>query len=220
MSTPIAIMDYGIGNLRSVQKAFEQLGHQAETLDEPGRLREYDRVILPGVGAFGDAMANLHDRGWVQPAQDFARLGRPLMGICLGMQLLMDESTEHGVKRGDPIPGLGLIPGRVEHLHTLWDEAGLSTSDRELKVPHMGWNSLTITAQASPLFDGVQPGDHVYFVHGYACQPANPAHVAATTDYGSPICAAMHADTIWATQFHPEKSQRVGLTLLDNFAKL
>ena len=209
----IGILDYGMGNLRSVQKAFEQLGGtRAVVVDAPHEVVGCEKLILPGVGNFADGMEHLSDRGFVEPVKDFIASGRPLLGICMGMQLLLDSSTEDA--EVDPDAGLGVVTGTVQRF-----EEDQGPGRPRLKVPHMGWNRLE-PRDDSPLFAGLEDEAYVYFVHGYYCVPQDDAVVAATADYGAPFCAALHQDNVWATQFHPEKSQRVGLQILQNFAAL
>ena len=211
----IGIIDYGMGNLRSVQKAFEHLGHRAIVLPGPHALADVTRLVLPGVGAFGDGMTQLSERGWVEPIRTLIADGRPFLGICLGMQLLFEASEEAGEQQSGLVEGLSVLPGQVRRL----------TVDRDpqlrLKVPHMGWNEISWTRQ-DPLFEGLTPGVHVYFVHAYHVLPIDSTDApvtSATTDYGITVCASVWRDNVWATQFHPEKSQRVGMVMLDNFAK-
>jgi glutamine amidotransferase len=198
---PIAIVDYGMGNLRSVLKAFERLGRAAEVTRDPDRIVAAPGVVLPGVGAFGACMENLTALGLVEPVKRAIAAGRPFLGICLGMQLLFDESEEFG-----PVPGLGVLRGRVVRF----------PPSPELKVPHMGWNSLRI-ARRAPALAGIADGDYVYFVHSYYPVPDDPAVVATTTGYGLEFASSVSRDNVFACQFHPEKSQRVGLRLLENF---
>jgi glutamine amidotransferase len=198
---PLAIVDYGMGNLRSVQKAFERLGHPAEVTRDPERIVAAAGVVLPGVGAFGACMANLTALGLVEPVQRAIAGGRPFLGICLGMQLLFDESDEFG-----PIAGLGILRGRVVRF----------PADPARKIPHMGWNSLRI-ARRTPELAGIDDESYVYFVHSYYPVPADPSVVATTTTYGPEFASSVACDNVFACQFHPEKSQRVGLRLLDNF---
>lgn len=200
----ITIIDYGMGNLRSVAKALEYLGLESETTAEPERIAAAERLILPGVGAFGDAMGELEKRRLIAPIVDYARSGRPFIGICLGMQLLFDESEE-----SPGIAGLGLIPGRVRRF-----EPGL-------KVPHMGWNTVR-QARPSALFAGVPDNDYFYFVHSYYVDPAPEAAEAAAgmTTYGIEFAAVLSHGNIFGTQFHPEKSQQRGLRMLENFGKI
>lgn len=207
--TSVTIIDYGMGNLRSVQKAFEQVGCQATVTADPAAVASADRLVLPGVGAFRDCMDNLEAGGFVEPLLAHVAAGRPFLGICLGLQLLFTVSEEFGTHRG-----LGIIPGRVVRF-----PEGLSEGGELLKVPHMGWNRIAIERPA-PLFAGVGEGSFVYFVHSYHVVPDDPAVTAATTVYGQPFCAAVWRDNVMATQFHPEKSQAVGLKMLENFAKI
>jgi glutamine amidotransferase len=206
----IRIVDYEMGNLRSVQKALEHVGQEAALTQSPSEIREAEKLILPGVGAFGAAMANLQRLGLTGPIQDFARSGRPFLGVCLGMQLLLSESEEQGLHRG-----LDLIPGRVVRFFKPEDVGPATTG---LKVPHMGWNSL-LKVSDCPLLVGVPDGASVYFVHSYYADPPNDV-VAATTDYGINFCSVLWHGSIFATQFHPEKSGAVGLRMLANFAAL
>ena len=200
----IAIIDYGMGNLRSVQKALEAVGASAVVTCDPERVREADKVILPGVGAFEDAIAELRRTGLGDAFVDAVRAGSPVLGVCLGLQLLFDESDEGGRHQG-----LGLIPGRVVRF-----EAG---SGR--KVPHMGWNSLRVLRE-SPLLRGLGENPSVYFVHSYYVVPDDPGVVAAEADYPGPFAAMIWRENLLACQFHPEKSQRVGLAMYRNFAAL
>jgi glutamine amidotransferase len=209
----IGIIDYGMGNLRSVQKAFESVHAQACILTDPNMIGGSDvtHLILPGVGAFGDGMTHLRDRGWIEPIGDFVKSGKPMLGICLGMQLIFDSSEEDAPSKDQPIPGMGLVKGTVKRF------AGDAYGPGKLKVPHMGWNSLSYQRDAK-LFTGLPDQSQVYFVHGYYCSPAHSSVAIAMTDYDSPFCSSLQQDNLWATQFHPEKSQRVGLKMLENFA--
>lgn len=200
----IQIIDYGMGNLRSVQKAFESLGQPANICSDPHMLRTADKVVLPGVGAFRDAIAHLHAQGFVEPIREYIAGGRPLLGICLGLQLLFDVSYEDG-----EYAGLGIVPGKVVRFE----------SQPGLKIPHMGWNALEVAAP-TPLLKGIPAGAHVYFVHSYHVVPRDESVIAARACHGAPFVAMIARDNLYATQFHPEKSQRVGLKLLENFAKL
>jgi len=204
----IRIVDYGMGNLRSVQKALERLGFQAMLTQDPADVSAADGLILPGVGAFGAAMANLERLGLVGAVRDFAASGRPFLGICLGMQLLLSHSEEQGVFRG-----LDIIKGRVVRFFQP-EDAGAATAN--LKVPHMGWNSLHKMPDC-PLLDGVPEAASVYFVHSYYAVPPDEA-VAATTSYGIDFCSVIRKGNVFATQFHPEKSGAIGLRMLRNFA--
>jgi imidazole glycerol-phosphate synthase subunit HisH len=203
----IAIIDYGMGNLRSVQKGFEKVGFDAVVTADPKVLLEAERVVLPGVGAFRDCMRNLEEGGFVEPILKVIKEGKPFLGICLGLQLLFTESEEFGTHQG-----LNVIPGRVLRFPEGMQEAG-----ENLKVPHMGWNQLKIERPA-PIFAGVDQGTNVYFVHSYYVKPEDDSVVAATTSYGIDFCSAIWRDNIMATQFHPEKSQDKGLAMLKNFA--
>jgi glutamine amidotransferase len=207
----IAIVDYGMGNLRSVQKALEKLGHAAEVTSDPAAILAAERVILPGVGAFGAAMANLTRSEEGRPALaeaviQAAASGKPFLGICLGMQLLLSSSEELGQHQG-----LDLIPGQV----VKFDFGG----DPDLKIPHMGWNTLRFPRETR-LFQGLEDGAFVYFVHSFYCRPEDPGVVAAECEHGLPFCAALEKDNLFAAQFHPEKSGAAGLRMLDNFARL
>lgn len=209
----IAIVDYGMGNLRSVEKALHHLGHAAVITSDPTQIDRAERVIVPGVGAFGAAMANLSrsEPGAASLREAVlaaVRSGHPFLGICLGMQLLLSESEELGTHRG-----LDVVPGRV-----LRFEFNGRAASGELKVPHMGWNALRFP-RPCPLFAGVEQGAQVYFVHSYYCAPAEEGVVAATTDHGGDFCAALWRGNVFATQFHPEKSGAPGLRILDNFAR-
>jgi glutamine amidotransferase len=198
----VGIVDYGMGNLRSVEKGLEKAGVRAEHSDDPYRLEAFDGLILPGVGAFGDAMRNLVELDMVRALHEFIESGRPLLGICLGLQLLFDESEEHG-----RFEGLGLIPGRVIRL-----PAGV-------KVPHMGWNVLNKKRDV-PLFEGIPEGTRFYFVHSFYCEPSDPGWSVATTPYGLDFTCAAGRDNVWGVQFHPEKSSTLGLSVLENFARM
>lgn len=199
----IAILDYDMGNLRSVSKALEHVGGQCVVTRDPKQAAKADKLILPGVGAFKDCMANLESYGLIEPIRAFIASGRPFLGICLGMQLLMDESEEGGRHQG-----LGIIPGKVQRF----------SPELGLKVPHMGWNQLKLKGKPR-LLEGMQD-DYVYFVHSYYVAPEKKQVIAATADYGLEFAASLESDNIFATQFHPEKSQTVGLGLLKRFVKL
>ena len=205
----IAIIDYGMGNLRSVQKGFEKVGCEALVTSDPKVVLEADKVVLPGVGAFADCMRNLTEGGFVEPILKVIREGRPFLGICLGLQLLFSESEEFGVHRG-----LDVIPGRVVRF-----PAGMTEGGEALKVPHMGWNQLEIRRRPAA-FDGIEEGTNVYFVHSYYVVPDDESVVAATTRYGIDFCSAIWKDNIVATQFHPEKSQEKGLRILKHFGAM
>ena len=200
----IAIIDYQMGNLRSVQKGFEKVGHGATITSDPDALARADKVVLPGVGAFGDAMAELKRRNLVEPIRQAVEAGKPFLGICLGLQLLFDVGYEHGRHEG-----LGILRGDVVRFEV----------PRPYKVPHMGWNQLAIRRPA-PLLAGLPEGVHCYFVHSYYVAPADASVVATETDYPVPFCSMIWRDNLFATQFHPEKSQQHGLRMLANFAEL
>jgi len=205
----IAIIDYGMGNLRSVQKGFERIGFAAEVTADPARLLEAEKIVLPGVGAFRDCIHNLQQGGFVEPILQVIAEGRPFLGICLGLQLLFTESEEFGLHKG-----LGVIPGRVVRF-----PEGMQEQGEKLPVPHMGWNQISLKAE-TPLFNNIADGSNVYFVHSYYVKPDDPTVVAATCNYGLEFCAAIRKDNVMATQFHPEKSQGIGLQMLKNFAEM
>ncbi|MEJ2519602.1 MAG: imidazole glycerol phosphate synthase subunit HisH [Desulfuromonadales bacterium] len=206
----ITIIDYEMGNLRSVAKAFEKLGFAARVSSNPADLLATDKIVLPGVGAFRDCITNLRDGGFVEPLLQHVTAGKPMLGICLGMQMLFDESEEFGHHQG-----LGLIPGKV-----LRFPAGMREGGEPLKVPHMGWNTIRLQ-RAAPIFSGVADGSYVYFVHSYYCTAENAKDIAASCRYGDiEFCASVWRDNIMATQFHPEKSQQIGLKIFENFGKL
>ena len=206
----ITIIDYEMGNLRSVAKAFEKLGYAVRVSNRPEDLLDTDKIVLPGVGAFRDCISNLHAGGFVGPLLQHVADGKPLLGICVGMQMLFDESEEFGRHLG-----LGLVPGRVVRF-----PAGMEEGGERLKVPHMGWNNLHICQQA-PIFRQTAEGSFVYFVHSYYCLAENRSDVAATCRYGDiEFCAAVWRDNLMATQFHPEKSQMVGLKIFDQFGSM
>ncbi|MCL4474279.1 MAG: imidazole glycerol phosphate synthase subunit HisH [Actinobacteria bacterium] len=196
----IVIIDYGMGNLRSVEKALEKVGAEVAVSRDPDDLRQADRIVLPGVGAFGDAMANLQKRGLVEAIKGEVAAGKPFLGICLGLDLLFEESDEHGLHQG-----LGLLPGRVELLAT------------GLKIPHIGWNQINIRKE-SKLLAGIPDGSAFYFVHSYAVVPREESDILCETEYGSAFVSAVERDNIAAFQFHPEKSSSLGLMILRNFA--
>jgi imidazole glycerol-phosphate synthase subunit HisH len=196
----IAVVDYGIGNLGSVMKAFRHLESPAVLTGDVAELRQADVLVLPGDGAFASTMAEIEARGLVPVLREAVAQGRTLLGICIGMQLLFEESEEHGHHRG-----LGLLPGRVRRLEV------------DLPIPHMGWNQLHPT-RAHPLLEGIADGEHVYFVHSYWCD-ASPEVVLAETDYGARFPAIVGRDNVIGVQFHPEKSQEVGLRLMANFVR-
>lgn len=200
----IAIIDYDAGNLRSVQKAFHFLGEEAVITRDYREIKKADKVILPGVGAFGDAMHKLHSYQLVEIIKDTVQSRKPFMGICLGQQLMFGGSEESG-----GVEGLSLLPGKIIRIP---EEDGL-------KIPHIGWNNLTIKKGAT-LFQGLTDSPYVYFVHSYYLKSVDRSTVAATTEYGALIDASIEKENLYACQFHPEKSGEVGLKILSNFAKL
>jgi glutamine amidotransferase len=198
----ITVVDYKLNNLRSIENTLRRLGHEVQVTSDPGVVRNATKLILPGVGAFRDAMRNLDSLGLTRPFLDRVRSGIPTLGICLGMHLVFSESEEFGLHKG-----LDLIAGRVTRI------------PEGVHIPHMGWNELRLY-KADPLLEGIAPGSFVYFVHSYCVQPASPNVTLASTHHGVEFPAIVHHGNIWATQFHPEKSQKVGERLLDNFARL
>lgn len=198
----IAIVDYGVGNLRSVQKGFERVGFEAIVTTETDVLRRADGIVLPGVGAFRDAVSSLVKSGLGKELARNISKGKPFLGICLGLHLLFSESEEHGITRG-----LDIIPGRV---------AGLPSG---VKVPHMGWNQV-YKRRETPIFKGIADGSNFYFVHSYYAQPDDEAVVATTTEYGLEFTSSVCCDSLFGVQFHPEKSGEVGLKILKNFGEL
>jgi glutamine amidotransferase len=208
--TFIAVVDYGVGNLRNVYKALEAAGAAARIVQEPGGLDGAAGIVLPGVGAFGDAAANLVAAGFAQPLRDAVAAGVPLLGICVGMQLLLDESEEMGRHAG-----LGIVPGRV--LRFPADLPG--PNGRSLKVPQIGWNQLHHDGK-DPLLTGVLDGAYAYFVHSYFCALSGPGCTIATTDFGISYTSVLRLGRVWGIQCHPEKSQQVGLAILRNFIGL
>jgi glutamine amidotransferase len=199
----IGIIDYGVGNLRSVRNAFEHLGYAAEVCSRPERAHEFDRLVLPGVGSFRSGMEALNGLRWTPILKSCVSSGKPLLGICLGMQLLFDRGAEHG-----PTSGLGLIKGEVVKL----------TPGAPHKVPHVGWNNLT-SVKPHPLLMGLRPDVDLYFVHSYHCVPADPSDVIASCDFGGAFTAGVARDNVAGVQFHPEKSQPCGMRILENFAQ-
>lgn len=218
----IGIIDYGMGNLRSVQKGFERVNAEAALLPSPDQLDGITHLVLPGVGAFADGMKHLAERGWIEPIHAFVATGKPFLGICLGMQLLFESSTEDAPSDDQPVAGLGVLPGHIVQFD-------VNRGGQRIKVPHMGWNTIAWQGDFK-LFDGLQPGAAVYFVHGYFAEAGaqnngasnNNGMTTAVTEYpqGQPFTCAAHRGNVWATQFHPEKSQHVGLKMLANFAAL
>ena len=202
----IAIIDYGMGNLRSVEKAFHKVGAGgAFVTDDPAEVAGADKAVLPGDGAFDSTMHSLRRSGVADIALSFIASGRPFLGICVGMQVLLTSSEE-----GEPgVRGLDVVPGRVRKF----------PAAPGLKVPQIGWNGVDFTS-GTPLGAGLAGPSMCYFLNSFFCVPDDPADVAATTDYNGPFCSALHRGNVWATQFHPEKSGPVGLTILSNFAHL
>jgi glutamine amidotransferase len=202
----IAIVDYGMANLRSVQKAFAEVGQAADIISTPEQIVHADRIVLPGVGAFKDAIATLREKNLAEPIIEHIARGKPFLGICLGLQMLFDVGYEDGEHHG-----LGVLAGKCVRFD-VDDVFGL-------KVPHMGWNQLN-RKSASPLLRDLPDGAGVYFVHGYHVVPEDESVIATTTDYGRPFVSSIWKGNLMATQFHPEKSQKAGLSVLANFARL
>lgn len=203
------LIDYGIGNIRSLEKAFQAVGVEPVRSDDPAAIRDAERLVLPGVGAFGACADEIRRRGLVEPILDAVASGTPLLGVCVGMQLLFDVSEELGEHAG-----LGLLPGRVVRFTP--QAVG---SERPLKVPHMGWNTVE-AARAHALLDGIADGAHFYFVHSFHAAPEDEGDVLGATTYGVRFPAIVQRDHVMGVQFHPEKSQDAGLRLLRNFADL
>ena len=201
----IAVIDYDAGNMASVVKALEYIGEKPVVTRDPKVILSADKCILPGVGAYADAMEKLSAFGLIEVIKEFVASGKPFFGICLGLQLLFDESEEGG----EHVKGLSILPGKIK----------LIPEDEGLKIPHMGWNSLDIK-EGTRLFKGIKNGSYVYFVHSYYLEAERESDVAATTDYGVHIHAAVESGNIFACQFHPEKSGDVGLAILKNFVSL
>ncbi|MCQ2401916.1 MAG: imidazole glycerol phosphate synthase subunit HisH [Lachnospiraceae bacterium] len=202
----IAIIDYGVGNLFSLKSSFAHIGEEAVVTSDRKVLSEASGIILPGVGAFADAISKLNDSGMGEALKDELRKGKPAMGICLGMQLLFDESLEYG-----RYEGLKLIPGTVRSINDV--------TDGSLKIPHMGWNALHIVKEDCPVLKYTKEGDHVYFVHSYFADDCAP-YVTSTAEYGVSITASVQKDNLFGCQFHPEKSGEVGLKILKAFCEL
>ena len=197
----IALIDYGMGNLGSVEKALQYVGCTTVITSSPQQLAEASGIVLPGVGAFDDCMRGLRERGLVEPLRELIAAGKPYLGICLGLQMLFEQSEE------GQEPGLGIFPGQVVRF------------DHDLKIPQIGWNQVWLRREV-PHLAGIPPGSWFYFVHSYYVQPEDESIIATVTDYGYEFCSAVYRDNVFACQFHPEKSQIAGLKLLKNFKQL
>ena len=197
----IAIIDYGAGNIRSIEKALEHVGASVQVTDEPDIVNKAQAIVLPGVGSGGAAMSRMTERGLDDAIRKATRQGKPFLGICLGMQLLADHHAE------GEVDGLSLFPGEVRRI------------PHGPKIPHMGWNQLKPQHTTLDIFDNIPQDAYFYFAHSYYVEPQDSQGVAAVTDYGSPFCSVIVTESIWGTQFHPEKSGSVGLQLLQNFLK-
>ena len=206
----ISIIDYGRGNLRSVQKAFEHVGARAKIISGAGEVGRAERLVLPGQGAFKDCMATLEQRGLAGAIRDYLKSGRLYLGLCLGLQILFESSEEHGGAKG-----LGVLGGNVKRFPKPLRGAHGET----LKVPHMGWNGVAF-APNDPLFAGLPPGTDFYFVHSYYVDPTDRSAVSGTTSYGIEFVSAIRKGPWMATQFHPEKSQQAGLAVIGNFCRM
>ena len=205
----IAIIDYGVGNLFSLKSSFRAIGAEAVVTNDEAVIHKADHVILPGVGAFEDAARKLRESGLYEVVLREAAEGKPLLGICLGMQLLFDRSYEYGCHKG-----LGLIPGSVRPIKEKHDESGVS-----LKIPHIGWNALSFNGKESPLWKYIKEGDYVYFVHSFYGADCEES-VIASTEYGGTLTAAVARGNVYGTQFHPEKSGKIGLSILRAFCEI
>ncbi|HET6569003.1 MAG TPA: imidazole glycerol phosphate synthase subunit HisH [Rhodothermales bacterium] len=223
----LTIIDYGIGNLRSIEKAFQAVGVDVLRTDRVADIERAERLVLPGVGAFGACAAEIRRRGLEQPILDAVARGKPFLGVCIGMQLLFEESEEMGRHRG-----LGILPGRVVKFTGHPVPAGVPTykgapepseeatdGEKPLKIPHMGWNRI-VPEQSSPLLEGIEPGAYFYFVHSYHALPEDTADVIAHSEYGMPFPAIVGRNNVFGVQFHPEKSQKNGLDILRNFSTI
>ena len=206
-----AIIDYGVGNLFSLRSSLEAIGEQPVVTSSPEEIRKADRVILPGVGAFADAAEKLRATGMADTVREIAAAGKPLMGICLGMQLLFDRSLEYGEHEG-----LGLLRGEVRPIREILRDAGADPEEK-LKIPQMGWNALRFRRE-TPLFKDIREGDFVYFVHSYAAVGCGDS-LLADTEYGTYLTACVGRENVMGCQFHPEKSGRVGLKILKSFCE-
>jgi glutamine amidotransferase len=207
----IAIVDYGMGNLRSVHKAVERTGYEAQVTADPQEVLDASQIILPGVGAFRDCMHNLEELHLLEPVIRSIEAGKPFLGICLGLQLLFEESDEFGLHRG-----MRILPGKVTKFP---EDIQDPETGQPYPIPHMGWNTIEIKKEI-PLFAGIESGSFFYFVHSYYAIPQDHTDIAATTPYGIEFACAVQRDNLYAVQFHPEKSQEIGLRLLRNFGGL
>ena len=207
----IAVIDYGMGNLRSVQKSLEFVGAEVIVTHDPDLILSASSVVLPGVGAFKDCMANLKKLKLVDPIRKFIDGGKPFLGICLGLQVLFEESEEYG-----PVAGLGILPGKVVKFPGGSSE---TKNGRPIKIPHMGWNQIKVKKNV-PLFGGVGDAPYFYFVHSYYVVPEDLEMVATVTHYGIEFVSGIQHKNIYAFQFHPEKSQTLGLSILERFSNL
>lgn len=206
----IGIIDYGVGNIGSIERALEELDVSGKFLTSPDQITSVEKLILPGVGSYTECMTRLHSGGWVDSLHRNVRDRKmPLLGICVGMQLLSDSGVE-GAADASGTPGLGLVPGRVLKMHV---------ADQNLRLPHVGWNEVFGRPAGEALFSGIPDGSDFYFVHSYAFNADNPDHVAGVSIYGSEFVVAVCNGNVWGTQFHPEKSSRAGFAVLNNFAR-
>lgn len=220
----IAIVDYGVGNLRSVYKSFETVARQAmregisipiDIVDRPTDFTRWRAVVLPGQGAFGDSVDNLRAQGFETPLLEYVESGLPLLGICVGMQLLFDGSEEMGEHEG-----LHIIPGRVRRFPSAMPDASATLPDRTLRVPQIGWNQLHLHNAHDPLVAGIPDGAYAYFAHSYWCDAESPDSVLTYTDYGINYPSLVRYKNAWGIQPHPEKSHSIGLKILDNFLRM
>jgi len=208
----IGIIDYGMGNLSSVQKSVERQNAPCRLVTKPEEVLASDRLILPGVGAFEDAIRFLRESGLVEPMLEKIHAGTPFLGICLGMQMLFERSFENG-----EFEGLGIFPGEVVRFQ--FTEEQRAEAGEKLSIPHMGWNQVTVEQPDHPFWYGIESGTHFYFVHSYHAIPSDRSVIAAQTHYGYDFCAAVARENVAAAQFHPEKSQEAGAKLLENFVR-
>jgi glutamine amidotransferase len=209
MKHQVVIADYGMGNLFNIQRVFSYLGVESLITTDPDVIKQADRLIIPGVGAFEEAMKNLRGKNMIEPITEFAQSGKPMLGICLGMQLLFTQSTEFGLHNG-----LNLIKGSVLKFDYPENET--------IKIPQIGWNSITChPGNKHNILNGIPDGTYYYFIHSYYCQPDSDKNITATTIYGeTPFCSVTNEDNIWGCQFHPERSADAGVTIFENFLKL